>query len=37
MAFCFIFSIDENVIPIYNDKNSKLFCKNLIDIALVGC
>ena len=29
-----IFSIDKDVIQIYNDKNIKLFCQDLIDITL---
>ena len=37
MAFFLIFSIDENIILIYNDKNIKLFCKNLVNIALKIC
>ena len=37
MTFFFVFDIDENVIQIYNDKNIKLFCKDLNNIALEGC
>ena len=29
-----IFSVDEDVIQIHDDKNIGLFCQNLIDIAL---
>ena len=37
MAFFFIFDIDEDIIQIYNNKNIKLFRKNLINIALENC
>ena len=34
MLFAFTFSIDKDVIKIHNHKNVKLFCPNLINIAL---
>ena len=29
-----LFNLDQNIVQIYNDKDVKLFSKNLIDIAL---
>ena len=37
MTFSFVFSINENIIQIYNNKDIKLFHEDLIDIALEGC
>ena len=37
MAFSLVLDIDKDIIQIYNDKDIKLFCKNLIAIALEGC
>ena len=34
MFFFLVFSIDENTIKVYNNKNIKFFCQNLVDIAL---
>ena len=34
MFFVFVFDIDKNVIEVYYHKNIKLFCQDLIDIAL---
>lgn len=34
MELARIFSIDQNIFQIYNNKNIKLFDKDLIDIAL---
>ena len=34
MLFTFAFDIDKNVIELYYHKNVKLFCQNLIDVAL---
>lgn len=34
MFISIIFSINKNIIQIYDNKNVKLFCLNLIDIAL---
>lgn len=34
MFFSLAFSIDENVIEVYNNKNVKFFYQNLVDVAL---
>ena len=34
ILFDFAFSIDENVIEVYYYENVKLFCQDLVDIAL---
>ena len=34
MTLTLILSVDKNVIKIYDDKDIKLFCRDLIDIAL---
>ena len=34
MFFSLAFSIDENVIKVYNNKDVKLFCQNLVNIIL---
>lgn len=33
MAFFFVFNIDKDIVKVYNNKNIKLFCQNLIDIS----
>ena len=37
VAFSLVFSVDEDIIQIYYDKNIKLFRKDLINIALKWC
>ncbi len=34
MLFSFAFGVDVDVIEIYNHKNVKLLCQNLVDIAV---
>ena len=34
MLFAFAFHIDKDIIKVYNHKNIKFFCQNLIDVAL---
>ena len=34
IAFFFVLVLDKNIIQIYNNKDIKFFCKDLIDIAL---
>lgn len=34
MGLVKVFSIDQNIFQIYNNKDIKLFGKNLIDVAL---
>ena len=34
MVFSFIFSVGDDIIQVHNDKDIKLFRKNLIDIVL---
>ena len=29
-----VFGINQDVIKVYNDKNIKFFCKNLVDVSL---
>ncbi len=36
MAFSFIFSINENVIQVYNNEDIELFYQNLVNIALIS-
>ena len=37
MAFALIFSVDGDIIQIYNDEDIELFCEDFIDIALKCC
>ena len=37
MPFTLIFSVDENIIQIYNDEDIVVFRKDLIDVALEYC
>ena len=37
VAFSLVFSVDENIIQIHNDKDIKFFRKDLIDVALECC
>ena len=37
MAFSLIFGVDDDIIQIYNNKDIKLFRKDLIDVALECC
>ena len=34
MLFFFTFNVNKNIIEIYNNKDIKFFCQNLVDIAL---
>ena len=37
MAIFVIINVDNNVVQIYNNKDIKLFSKNLIEVSLKAC
>ena len=37
MSISIIFSVNQDVIQVHNDKNVKLFCKDLVDLFLEAC
>ena len=37
VVFSLVFSVDEDIIQIHNDKDMKFFCKNFINVALEYC